>query len=97
MAILPGVAALIWAGPGHLLAADMRRARKVAIEKLGPDLPQMGMHQLDLPILRIAPGHDALNAVLSGLGEGVGRRFYLKGMTSDPCRVTSVWRDVSAG
>ncbi|MBC7392282.1 MAG: hypothetical protein H7340_03030 [Variovorax sp.] len=84
MAILPGVAALIWASPGHLLAVDRRRARKVALEKLGPDLPQMGMHQLDLPILRIAPGHDALNAVLSGLGEGVGRRLLAEGHDVGP-------------
>lgn len=44
----------------------------------------MGTHQLDLPIVRIAPGHDALNAVLSGLGEGVGRRLLPEGHDVGP-------------
>ena len=71
---LPRLGRLEFGESGHLSAMDVGWSRKVALEELLSDIPQMLANQLQLSSVRGFSGNDLLHAAFGRTGDDVGGR-----------------------
>lgn len=76
---LPRTSCLQFGQAGHLLTMNASRPRKIALEELVSNLPQMLSRQTDLGNVVDVFDHHLLNTALGRLGENVGRRSQIEG------------------